>query len=96
MVQSLVFLGLFSSFWKYWLELQSSAGAYSLLTDCNPKTLASIDISPGSLVSDAGYAVTTYGLSNKMDWHASSITVNSQGGQDYILVNIVNSILESR
>ncbi|XP_020600061.1 uncharacterized protein LOC110039368 isoform X2 [Phalaenopsis equestris] len=63
------------------------AGAYSLLRDCKPKNLASKGISPSTLVSDAGHSVTTYGLSSKMDWRASSITPNSQGGQDYILLH---------
>ncbi|KAI0529243.1 hypothetical protein KFK09_001790 [Dendrobium nobile] len=62
-----------------------SAGAHSLLRDCKPKTLSNKYICSGSLVSDAGFAVTTYGMSSKMDWHASSVTINSQGGQDYIL-----------
>ncbi|KAG0497834.1 hypothetical protein HPP92_002525 [Vanilla planifolia] len=61
-----------------------SAGAYSLLGDCKPNQ-SSTDIFPGSLISDVGYTVTTYGLSSKMDWYASCITPNSQGGQDYIL-----------
>lgn len=71
-----------------------SAGAYSLLNDCKTKSLSSNDILSSSPASDVGYCVTTYGLSNKMDWHASCITPNSQGGQDYILHHKECSVTE--
>ncbi|XP_020246302.1 uncharacterized protein LOC109824177 [Asparagus officinalis] len=38
-----------------------------------------------SLASKPGYSITTYGISSKNDWHASSVTPNSHGGQDYVL-----------
>ncbi|KAM0942328.1 putative UDP-N-acetylmuramate--L-alanine ligase [Dioscorea sansibarensis] len=36
-------------------------------------------------ITNQGYSVTTYGISSKNDWHASSITSNLQGGLDYVL-----------
>ncbi|PKA66309.1 hypothetical protein AXF42_Ash007006 [Apostasia shenzhenica] len=57
-----------------------SAGACSLLN-----TMSKSENCVGSVVSDLDYHVTTYGMSSTMDWHASSITPNLQGGQRYIL-----------
>ncbi|RZC72505.1 hypothetical protein C5167_047983 [Papaver somniferum] len=41
---------------------------------------------PSSTESSAHYRVTTYGISNLNEWHASFIVPNSQGGVDYVLV----------
>ncbi|KAJ0966934.1 hypothetical protein J5N97_023851 [Dioscorea zingiberensis] len=59
-----------------------SAGACDLLGEDQQGT------SPGRkrlANSNHEYHVTTYGISSKNDWHASSITSNLQGGLDYVL-----------
>ncbi|XP_029116161.1 uncharacterized protein [Elaeis guineensis] len=61
-----------------------SAGAYALLNDSRQATVSCNVISTSTTLNH-GYSITTYGLSSKNDWHASSITRNSQGGQDYVL-----------
>ncbi|XP_038971501.1 UDP-N-acetylmuramate--L-alanine ligase-like isoform X1 [Phoenix dactylifera] len=61
-----------------------SAGAYALLSESRQATVSCNVISTSTILNH-GYSITTYGLSSKNDWHASSITPNSQGGQDYVL-----------
>ncbi|XP_072978094.1 uncharacterized protein [Typha angustifolia] len=61
-----------------------SPGAYELLSKTRREIISSSCM--GSASTDSlWYSITTYGLSNEYDWHASSITPNLQGGQDYVL-----------
>ncbi|ONK80311.1 uncharacterized protein A4U43_C01F16260 [Asparagus officinalis] len=62
-----------------------SAGAYSLVSKSIKERVSDCEMVLTSLASKPGYSITTYGISSKNDWHASSVTPNSHGGQDYVL-----------
>lgn len=65
----------------------SSAGAMSLVSKSVHEDASNCDMVLETLVSNLGHSITTYGISTKNDWHASSVTLNPHGGQDYILVS---------
>ncbi|KAL5567920.1 hypothetical protein UlMin_024495 [Ulmus minor] len=62
-------------------------GAYSLLNHCKQAT--NLDASEGAISipssEPSAYRITTYGITNSNEWHASSIRQNSIGGCDYTL-----------
>ncbi|KAI3968301.1 hypothetical protein MKW92_032360 [Papaver armeniacum] len=70
----------------YLILCGDSEGACSLLKDTDIETASNDELFvPSSTESSAHYRVTTYGISNFNEWHASFIVPNSQGGVDYVL-----------
>ncbi|XP_026409070.1 uncharacterized protein LOC113304226 [Papaver somniferum] len=70
----------------YLILCGDSEGACSLLREMDIKTASNEELFvPSSTESSAHYRVTTYGISNLNEWHASFIVPNSQGGVDYVL-----------
>ncbi|OVA13961.1 Mur ligase [Macleaya cordata] len=66
-----------------------SEGACSLLSETKPETASDDEpFVPSSTQSNAHYRVTTYGITNSNEWHASSILPNLQGGTDYVLYHM--------
>ncbi|XP_021912044.1 uncharacterized protein LOC110825837 isoform X2 [Carica papaya] len=64
-----------------------SLGAYSFLDHIKRETKSEDSCSTVSVSGpcSGGYRITTYGISNTNEWHASSICLNSQGGNDYMV-----------
>ncbi|KAH7669090.1 UDP-N-acetylmuramate--L-alanine ligase protein [Dioscorea alata] len=62
-----------------------SPGACDLLVEDQQGIVPDIKRLANAQITNQGYYVTTYGISSKNDWHASSITSNLQGGRDYVL-----------
>ncbi|XP_019053135.1 PREDICTED: uncharacterized protein LOC104595977 isoform X2 [Nelumbo nucifera] len=63
-----------------------SEGASNLLNQRRQETVSDhAQLTPSFQLSSDGYSISTYGISNFNDWHASSIRLNSQGGSDYVL-----------
>ncbi|MCL7029565.1 hypothetical protein MKW94_024034, partial [Papaver nudicaule] len=63
-----------------------SEGACCLLMETDIQTATKNELfASSSTQSTAHYRVTTYGISNVNEWHASFILPNSQGGVDYVL-----------
>ncbi|XP_043719748.1 UDP-N-acetylmuramate--L-alanine ligase-like isoform X3 [Telopea speciosissima] len=63
-----------------------SEGAYSLL--CNTRQGCLSDQAlwmQSTQLTRGGYRLSTYGISDFNEWHASSIRPNLQGGSDYVL-----------
>ncbi|KAJ4954197.1 hypothetical protein NE237_031029 [Protea cynaroides] len=63
-----------------------SEGAYSLLHHARRECLSDSALwIPNSQLASAGYRLSTFGISDFNEWHASSIRPNLQGGSDYVL-----------
>ena len=71
------------------IKVVFSAGACDLLLEGQQGALPDIKRAANAQITNQGYSVTTYGISSKNDWHASSITSNLQGGLDYVLVSFL-------
>ncbi|KAI3892746.1 hypothetical protein MKX03_017784 [Papaver bracteatum] len=70
----------------YLILCGDSEGVCSLLREADVETASNDELFvPSSTESSAHYRVTTYGISNLNEWHASFIVPNSQGGVDYVL-----------
>ncbi|XP_042496224.1 UDP-N-acetylmuramate--L-alanine ligase-like isoform X2 [Macadamia integrifolia] len=60
--------------------------AYSLLRNTRQGFLSDQALwMQSSQLTHVGYRLSTYGISDFNEWHASSICPNSQGGSDYVL-----------
>ncbi|CAI9771934.1 unnamed protein product [Fraxinus pennsylvanica] len=64
---------------------EQNHGAYTLLYDPKQSSISDhMELHDAQLLSN-NYRVTTYGMSNYNEWHASSVCFNSHGGSDYKL-----------